>query len=206
MITFADLEKKREEVHAITLKYKDYNSNDLKYLMLALYTYLPPLNQGIFINTILLKDENEIIEGHNYINLNTGDFTYSDKIIPLNEDLFNNIKRINEKSNSIWLLPNVSEPTKPISNANFTKIFNKFFNEKISTNYLKKLYNGTLNDSESVEEDTSSESAKEIILKESNVSKKNKKEDFVYFEKVRISSRLLNGAIIKMEKDCIIIS
>lgn len=196
MITFADLESKRDELYQITSQSNEYNVNDLKYLMLALYTYLPPMSQGVFIKTILLTEDTKIVDGYNYIYLQSGQFVCGDKIIQLPEELIVNIRRVQNKSNSYWLLANVTDVTKPMTNANFTKIFNKLFGDRVSTNYLKKLYKGTLSsDSATSDEDDDNTS----------VTTTNNLQDTVYFEKVRISSKLLSGASIVMENGCVVI-
>lgn len=198
MISFVDLEDKRNELYQITHESNEYTTNDLKYLMLALYTYLPPMSQGIFIKTILLEEQTKIVEGYNYIYLQTGQFTYLDKIMQLPDELITNIRRVHDKTKSYWLLANVSDYQKPITNAHFTKMFNKLFGEGISTNYLKKLYNGTLSTTDSASSDDEEKNDASVISSANS-------DGFVYFEKVRISSKLLSGATIVMENGCLVI-
>jgi len=207
MITFADVETKRDELLQITVSSTEYTLHDLKFLMLALYTYLPPMNQGVFIRTVFIGGETKSIDGYNYIHLETGEFTFGDKKIPLPEELIHHIRRIHDKSTSLWLLANVHDVSKPITNGHFTRIFNKLFGDKISTNYLKRLYHGTLpsgSETTVLSDEEGEESGCDSL--HMGGSSSTLPTDLIYFEKVRISSQLLEGAKITIDNGMMVIS
>lgn len=216
-LTMSDIIKKREEFKEKLTP--EYNSTIyLRYLILCLYTYIKPLNQSIFINTLVYENVDKLQfkpeDTDIYINLNTKElFIKKNKIINLPEELNNIITTHFQKSNSQWLLPS-TDVSKHISTVHFTKIFNSIFKCNISTNYIKKIYHSS-STTEPIPSSNSSERSDEEEDKlsispeeENHISEQSHPQtsnDFVYFEKIKISAAFLQGKTIKIENGYVIL-
>ena len=191
------------------------------------------MKQSVFINTVIYLEhpsDNELNEkGHpNYIDLSEGNLYTYDGAIAIPEELLKIILKHYKRSCSQWLLPNSVDGSKPLTATHFTKMFNSIFKEKISTNYIRKLHTRSGMEGGDEKEQDSGVSEEEhekkhissgntndgvnrvaVATSLSDVECMGKEEgnDFIYFEKVKVSSRILVGAKIKMDKEdsCLVI-
>jgi hypothetical protein len=155
-INWEGIEKMRDEYgKKLTATYNA--KNDLSYLILSLYTLLPPLRQQDYVNTFVLNNVSKYnTEGINYIDLSKKKLvlmyhktkkTIGIKKIPLPSKLFQIIRNFKKKSKSKWLIPQVTDIKTPMSSVSFTMFFRRMFgynknnqDMKIGPSFMRKLY------------------------------------------------------------------
>ncbi len=158
-LNYDQLVKKREEL-ARKLEQKPDQSTLLKFIILCLYSYLPPLRQSELISTKFVNlpkyDDNvdvKILEGllisPNFISLNNKKMVLSNyktvathgvRIIDIPDILVEILRFWQDITKSEWLLPLLSNNSKPIKSSGITHILNNIFGMKISSSMLRKLY------------------------------------------------------------------
>lgn len=124
-----------------------------KYIVLLLYTTLPPLRSEDYYKMLLTISKKE-----NYINLKTGIMyvkvyktskTYGTRKINLPKKIVETLKKwvelqkkFNRELETVYLMPTIgSKLTKPQSQQGFTDLLNRIFKpKKISSSMLRKIY------------------------------------------------------------------
>lgn len=156
-INWEGIEKMRDEYgKRLTIEYVP--KNDLSYLILSLYTLLPPLRQQDYVNTRIFTDASKHnTDKINYIDLTTKRlmimFHKTKKQIGIKEitlpsKLFQIIKNFKKKSKSKWLIPQVNNIHEPMTSVAFTMFFRRMFGYnpksnpemKIGPSFMRKLY------------------------------------------------------------------
>jgi hypothetical protein len=144
LITFDEIKKIRDSYKPkLTEEYKP--KIDIPYLLLCLYTYMPPLRCQDWYSSKVFNGKSEF---ENYLNLKNRILTitnyktmkrYGKREIELPIRLINIIKKFHKKSGSEWLLPE-RDINKHITDANCTHLLQKILNKKVSCHMLRKIY------------------------------------------------------------------
>lgn len=132
---------------------KDFNrlqrsKNDLYYVVLSLYTYLPPLRSEDFINTYLYYNcEKEDIKDKNYLCLTCKKLiltkyktskAYGVREIDIPNDLRDILHKYKMKTNSIYVIS--SPNNKKFHESSFHRLLLEATNKKISSSAIRKIY------------------------------------------------------------------
>lgn len=129
----------------------------LKYILLCLYTYIPPLRGEEYINATVISVANpklyqtvRDITGRNLFDVKHKQFVvygyktsnvYGTRFVPIPDELIPIIKRWTNLTNSQLLLPNLQDPQTPILQESLTQLFFRIFEPKnVSTRMLRKIY------------------------------------------------------------------
>lgn len=138
----------RRDVYKNLLK-MEFKKEDLYYLLLCLYTYLPPLRGQDYYNTLLLYDCDELKEKNkdNYLCLNEKKIVLNDhktvkiygaRSFELPNELIEVLTDFKKKSNSKWVI--CSTKGTKLDHGNFYKLMTSAFGEKISSSMMRKIY------------------------------------------------------------------
>lgn len=157
-ISISEIQSKIKSLRELIDKNKD---SDLiidifqQYLILNLYTLLPPLRNDYAGEMILMKTDSSKNDNCNRIILNKKEMilcdyktskTYGKKVIILSDDLTKILEewwdiRKKEQISSKYLLIKITNYSEPMSKNLLTKYLNKiFYPRKISTTILRKVY------------------------------------------------------------------
>jgi hypothetical protein len=129
----------------------EFQKEDLYYVILCLYTYLPPLRGEDFYNTLLVYNSDEL---SSEIKKTKNFLCLKEKIIVLNsyktfdiygirqfsipEELINTLLNFKNKSKFKWVICS-SKGTK-LDHANFYRLMTEAFGKKIGSSMLRKIY------------------------------------------------------------------
>jgi len=129
---------------------KRYNKNlDVKYLVLCLYTYLPPLRLQDYIGTKVYKKNNNPIEGENYVDLSKKELIIQDhknkkhcgtRTIPLPDELMKVIKKFHKKADTIYLLPKTNKLDEPLKKCALVNMLARIIGKRVSSQILRKVF------------------------------------------------------------------
>jgi integrase len=154
-ITMEEVLELRNKYEKQCNEYVDfYPRIEQKYLILCLYTYLPPLRGQDYFNSKVYFSKDEIEDDQkNYVLLDEkrlylNDYKthsrYGDRYIDLPSKLIKVIKEYKLNSKSPWLLPKLSSYPKNIdehvTSKNFTEILKKIFGKNVGSSMLRKIY------------------------------------------------------------------
>lgn len=119
--------------------------NHMKYIILCLFTYLPPNRGEIFINCYVNKD----IPNYNILDTNTNKFiirkhktksslgTYTIPIPPDLQEILKEWVKVTINHNDLLLF---TKNDTPLDSPNFTQLMYRIFQRKVSTDMLRKIY------------------------------------------------------------------
>lgn len=151
-----DLIEKRNEYKFQLTDY--YNPKvDISYLLLALYSMLPPLRPQDYVKTRVFKNaanvSDNILKSINFIDITTSKLVinyhktfeaHSKKIIKIPRELLKIIKNFKNKSKSRWLVPTLRNNMLHMGpkqfNHFFVRIFDKTEKIKIGPSFLRTYY------------------------------------------------------------------
>lgn len=146
LITLEEVIKIRES-HKKNLK-KLFNNYDVYYVLLCLYTMLPPLRSQDYCNSYLFDNSDEIENKENYLCLTKKKLiikssktskNYGTKEIDIPDDLINILKTFKEKSGSEYVI--CSTKKKKLTEHNFVSLFKDAMNGKnISSSAMRKIF------------------------------------------------------------------
>lgn len=147
-ISYEDIEKKRDEYYDMLIN--EFTVNDIYYIILALYTYIPPLRSEDYCNTVLYFNYHEVPEDErkeNYLcltnnvlvikNGKTSD-VHGPRVLNVPKNLCYQLKLFKIKSNSKYVICNKSGDK--LSSAYFTKLSNDAIGKKVSSSMMRKIY------------------------------------------------------------------
>jgi integrase len=147
-ITMDEIRTKRDELK-LKLIDKYVPRIDIQYLILCLYSYLPPLRIQDYYNTridyVPKKDRNKI----NFIDLKTKQLIVNDyktakkygkRTINLTDELNNIIIEFKKKSKAKFLIPKSYNVNEPISPTNMTHLIERILGKKASSQIIRKAY------------------------------------------------------------------
>ena len=148
-ITFEQLVKLRDKIKSKISNI--YDKNYLHYIILCLYSYLPPMRGQDLYNCYLINEKEIEIEynNDNYISLESGEMvinqyktskTYGQNKIILDEELLDILRKFKEITNSVYLLPKLTNINENLTQSYFTHILNDIFKRKISVQQLRQIY------------------------------------------------------------------
>ena len=139
-IPWRDVLQYREEYRKKKKTLRDH----MKYVVLCLYTYIPPLRGQCYYNCYVNKQ----VEGSNELNLNTGELilyeyktkkAYGTKIIHIPDELKDVLNQWYDlNGNKELLLFNTKEQM--MTESAFAKFMNSIFNTNTSCSMLRKIY------------------------------------------------------------------
>lgn len=146
---------KIEDIIKIREKHKnnltdDFKKEDIYYVLLCLYTMLPPLRSQDYYNSYLYEDstKEDELNNKNYLCLKKKQLIINDsktskhygtKIIDLSEELIQILNNFKNKSKSKYVLCSI-KGNKILSN-NFPRLFNEALEgKKISSSMMRKTY------------------------------------------------------------------
>lgn len=129
----------------------DFQKVDIHYVLLCLYTYLPPLRGEDYYNSLLLYDSNVLTQierkEKNYLCLKekllvinkykTVDI-YGIRIISIPNELIEILNNFKKKSDSQWIICTIKG--NKLGHENFYKLMTEAFGEKISSSMMRKIY------------------------------------------------------------------
>ncbi len=157
-MTMKELEDLRD---SIKLKITDqFTKFDTQYLLLCLYTMLPPLRGEEYYSSQLFNDSNKVKWNNvnenniNYLCLTKKQLilskykteaTYGKRIIDIPDDLIKILKEYKLKSKSKYVVCTVGN--KQFSKQNFKNFLNATTEKKISSSMIRKIYLSEKNDS-----------------------------------------------------------
>jgi integrase len=122
---------------------KNYIKNNIRRLILYLYTELPPLRSQDYINTKFINQE-----GYNFLDIQnkelkikSGKVENSIRDIYIHDELLEVIKETKENIKSQFLIPKVRDLNTNMKNDAFTHFVNNIFGgKKISSTKLRNIY------------------------------------------------------------------
>ena len=126
-----------------------YTTNDYKYVLLCLYTMMPPLRTNEWIDTQIFEKEPPKTYTSNFINLQTGKMHiresktkrfFGERIFDLPKDLLDVLKNNLIKSGSNLVLPKIYNLHDKTTESNVAHVFNTIVGKKLSTQMLRKIY------------------------------------------------------------------
>jgi len=148
-IPFNEIIKKRDEwKNKLTDK---FTKNDLYYVALSLFTYIPTLRSEDFINSLLIDDSSkhnqEELKEHNYLCLTQKKLIIKkyktakangDRNIDIPDTLIEILKNFKNKSNSKWVI--CSTTLNKLASNNFCRLMNEATGKKISSSMMRKIF------------------------------------------------------------------
>lgn len=145
-MSMEEIEKKRDEIKKTLTKY--FTLNDIYYVLLSLYTYLPPLRSEDYCRTVLCFNKEENPEEYiSYLCLKSKKLhiaqgktfgKHGERIIDVPDELVYTLKMFKIKSNSKYVI--CAKNGSRVSSAYFTKLFNEATGKKISSSMMRKIY------------------------------------------------------------------
>lgn len=143
-----------------------YTANDYKYVLLSLYTMLPPLRSNEWIQTKMFDNEPPESYTGNYINMHTGQMhvrisktknKYGERVFQLPNELLEVLKQNRIKSKSDLVLPKMYNPQLKTTESNISHVFNNIVGLRVSAQMLRKIYISKL-----IDEGASKKKRKEV--------------------------------------------
>lgn len=148
-VCFDDIVKRREELKKVFEK-NSSEKNNLKYLMLALYTLQPPIRQEYremeIVNKKPPKDENNYLWDRNgkytvVINNDKVSKTYGRAEFPLSEELNKIIRTSLEEFPREWVLSLLRDGNRPLGKQNFERLMREIFDPKsVGVDLIRSAY------------------------------------------------------------------
>jgi integrase len=136
--------------------------NALKFLIISLYKFIPPLRPQIYLNTTFEEFE-EVYADLNVIDLDSKTILIKSaktlkrgktQILNIPNQLISLISAIHEKYNTVYLITKVSNVNEPISNDNFSHLFSRMFfdviGREISPNNIRNSFVSNLIDEKGI--------------------------------------------------------
>lgn len=142
----------------------DENYSDaMKYLIISLYKYIPPVRPQTYYNTTFEEYEDEYPE-LNIIDLDSRTILIKSgktlkagkvSILPIPKNIIDLIEYIKNKYNTKYLLTKLGNETEPLTHQNFSEIFSRMFKDvigrEISPNNLRNSFVSNLIDTVGLE-------------------------------------------------------
>jgi hypothetical protein len=135
--------RKQYDILAKDKKSKNYIKNNLRRLILHLYTEIAPLRSQDFINTKFIDDENyNFMDIENKeLKIKSGKVENSKRNIYIHDELLQVIKETKENIKSNFLIPKIRDLNTNMKNDAFTHFVNNIFGgKKISSTKLRNIY------------------------------------------------------------------
>lgn len=150
MITMKDVKEKRDEYKS-KVKAKKQPETDYKYLLLSIYSLIPPLRTSELTNTKIGDDDKSgnyinLTEKKMYISQSKTSKKYGVRIIDLPDELIDVIKEHHKKYDNKYLLHKVHDVNKPNESTNISHMLASIFNKKIGVNSLRNVFISEMND------------------------------------------------------------
>lgn len=139
---------------------------DYRYLLLCLYTYIPPLRTKEWLDCHLLDNEPDKNFKDNYINIQTGKMhiqksktekKYGTRIIDIPNELIEILKENRKKTGSDLILHKVHDVETKNTENNIAHMFSNIFDKKIGVKLIRNIFI-----SEKIDEGISAEERKKI--------------------------------------------
>jgi integrase len=138
-------------------------SDDMKYLIISLYTYIPPVRPQTYYNTTFEEYQDQYPE-LNIIDLDTKTILIKSgktlkagkvSILPIPMNVIELIEYIKNKYNTKYLLTKLGNVNEPLSHQNFSSIFSRMFfdviGREISPNNIRNSFVSNLIDTVGLE-------------------------------------------------------
>ena len=148
MMPMEEIVRKRNELKGkITKEYDKYY--DIRYLILCLYTYLPPLRSQDFIGTKVYKKVKNPIDHENYVDISKKILVVHNhktmkskgtRLVPLPDELIKIIKKFQKKAPSPYLLPQATDLQKPMKTVALTNTLARIIGKKVGCQMLRKMF------------------------------------------------------------------
>jgi hypothetical protein len=124
----------------------NFHTKDAYYLLLSLYTYLPPLRSEDYYNTVIKNDNTNLNEDNYYdiekkqlvLNHYKTSKTHGQRIIDIPNELAEIIKNFHNKSNSNYLI--CTRTCHKFDACSFNNMFKRCLNKKVSSSLLRKCF------------------------------------------------------------------
>ena len=151
-ISWDDVISTREE-----LKKNIYKSeyHYMRYILLCVYSYMPPLRVQDWASTAIYQDKKDIKEtpSTNYIILNDGvlfiiDSKTGPRIVDIPEELTKILYKYYNYVKPSYIIYSFKSKDKPTTPNSLTHILNNIFNKKISSTMLRKIFISHIIDSQ----------------------------------------------------------
>jgi integrase len=126
--------------------------DSLKYLIISLYKYIPPLRPQVYLNTTFEEFE-ETYPDLNVIDLDSKTILIKSaktlkrgktQVVQIPKPLISLISAIHDKYNTVYLITQLSNVNEPMSNDNFSHIFSRMFfdviGREISPNNIRNSF------------------------------------------------------------------
>jgi hypothetical protein len=135
--------RKQYDILAKDKNNKNYIKNNIRRLILYLYTELPPLRSQDYINTKYINED-----GFNFMDIENknlkvkqGKVENSIRDIYINDDLLQVIKETKNNVDSDYVIPKIRNVKENMTNSAFTHFFNNIFDgKKISSTKLRNIF------------------------------------------------------------------
>ena len=123
-----------------------FHTRDAYYLLLSLYTYLPPLRSEDYYNTII-KDDNTNVDNDNYYDIENRKLvlnnyktyaTHGQRVINIPNDLASIIEQFHNKSKSNYLI--CSRTGGKFESCSINNMFQRCLDKKVSSAMLRKCF------------------------------------------------------------------
>lgn len=138
-------------------------TDDMKYLIISLYKYIPPVRPQTYYNTTFEEYEDQYPE-LNIIDLDSRTILIKSgktlkagkvNILPIPKNIIDLIEYIKNKYNTKYLLTKLGNVNEPLSHQNFSEIFSRMFKDvigrEISPNNLRNSFVSNLIDTVGLE-------------------------------------------------------
>lgn len=132
----------------------EFSKFDVQYVLLCLYTMMPPLRSQDYCNSNLYYNSDEVDEkGTNYLCLTKKVLqlndhktvaTHGPRTVAIPSQLIKVLKEFKKKSESKWVICTVKK--EQFTHCNFTHFFNATTGKKISSSMIRKIYLSEKND------------------------------------------------------------
>ena len=153
-ITMKELEDIRDSIEKS--RPPEFSKCDIQYVLLCLYTMMPPLRSQDHCNSYLYYNSDEVDEkGTNYLCLTKKVLQLNDhktvashgpRTVVIPNQLIKVLKEFKKKSESKWVICTVKK--EQFTHCNFTHFFHSATGKKISSSMIRKIYLSEKNDGE----------------------------------------------------------
>lgn len=158
-IDFNEVYEHYKTIYDVNTITDDENYIDsLKYLIISLYKYIPPLRPQVYLNSTFEEFE-ETYPDLNVIDLDSKTILIKSaktlkrgktQVLQIPMPLISLISAIHDKYNTVYLITQLSNVNEPMSNDNFSHIFSRMFfdviGREISPNNIRNSFVSTLID------------------------------------------------------------
>jgi len=158
-IEFNEVYEHYKTIYDVNTITDDENYIDsLKYLIISLYKYIPPLRPQVYLNSTFEEFE-ETYPDLNVIDLDSKTILIKSaktlkrgktQVLQIPMPLISLISAIHDKYNTVYLITQLSNVNEPMSNDNFSHIFSRMFfdviGREISPNNIRNSFVSTLID------------------------------------------------------------